>query len=1763
MVKLLGICWLSWCFLVMAVLGQGTQPIVAVHDSELTRALESMPASGATPTGSGTTGYQWWPTDWHYFVMPDAVKEALRSDGTAFTVVGDSNITAGVLLTNGMPQYPMVISLASEAIRDDEIAQLTNYVAAGGFLLAGSSAFTRNTDGTTRGDFAFANVLGVHMVVPGLTNWSSNTSFSVTTNHLLVTDIPTGQLTWRMPSYSEEIMWGISPSHPFLAPHDVWQVQAATGTIVLAAGDNSPFLLIKPFGKGYFIYSAAFQPLIGHGGFAPGMYAYMIFRRAIEWAFLSASMPVPKLSPWPYSYDAALMVRHDLETFTNEISAIAASAQVEYANGAKGDYYFCTGTVRDDTTGSTKNNIIAGLRSAVTNYGATIGPHNGGLKNPNNPSLVRGQYDYWHWGPDEALDITPMGYASGKSYALTSISNSFKDVEGWLSGTGNGSGLRTWVACYFNGTREDSYDIQAQLGVKITGDQKLSPFPHWTLSTQTSGKRYACLSEPVSDWFVGGLVAQSLEPWHPPGVHTTNTMRAAVDFYYGMGALVNIYSHTLATGLGDGGQLMPDYLTYSLNTNLHPRLWSANAVGVYQWWLQRSNAQVSVSYATNASQSILTAAIKGATHTNTAIEVLLPGTNFGAIVVFTNGAIAGGNAYRTSINPLNGQEVVKLWVGKSVTNAVVSFGPVVLSGLLFTENFDGVTAPGLPSGWTTSATGAETAWITRTTTSDTLPNAAYVPDSADVGTSDLLSPAIVLPSGQSRLNFRNNYNLEADANGYYDGGVLEIKIGAGSFTDILAAGGSFSSGGYNGTISSLYGNALGGRQAWSGDSSGFITTIVNLPTAAAGQAIQLRWRCATDNGNGNNMTNGWYIDTVGITNCACACCWNTPPLLSAQADQTINELTALTVTNAATDADLAAQTLTYTLISPPSGATIGTNTGIITWTPAQNQSPSTNTLTTRVSDNGSPALSVTNRFMVTVREVNVAPSLPVIATQTVNELSLLTVTNIATNANIHSTISGYRLVNPPSGASISTSGVITWTPSQTQSPNTNTFTTVVTNSNPYDLVNPRLTATNSFTVIVREVNVAPSLPGIPNQTANVLTLMTVTNTATNANIHSSISSYTLINPPAGASISSDGIITWTPSQSQSPSTNTITTVVTNTDPLDPVNTHLSATNTFKVFVLSGPVVVVDSAGLAAESCLPTNNVIDPGETVTVLFSLKDIGGANTTNLVVTLLATNEVVGPSGPQTYGTLMAGGAAVSQPFTFTASGICGSNLTASLQLQDGPTNLGTAMITFALGQITVLTQNFDSVTAPALPSGWTTSASGGQSAWLTTTAQTDTAPNSAYSTDANNIGVNELVSPPFLLSSGQARLSFRHRHAFEADTTHPTNGWDGGVLEIKIGSNAFTDITNNGGSFVANGYNRKIDPLYGNPLTNRWAWSGTNGSYVTTTVTLPPAAAGQTNQLRWRAGTDVGDPGGGWWVDTISVVVQTCCANALPTLPAQPNRTIAELATLLVTNTATSLGAPANSLNYLLVNAPAGTAIGTNGVISWTPDQTQSPNTNTITTAAINSGVPSLSATNSFTVVVREVNVAPTLPVIPDQTVNELTLLTVTNTATNANIHSTIAGYSLIIPPAGLAIVGYALVSPPSGASIDANGIITWTPSQNQIPSTNIIATVVTNTNPYDLINPELTATNSFTVFATASSEVTPPVIQSINVSGGSVTIIWSAIAGRSYTLERQDGLDLEGANWNQVSPPVSAGGSTASATDAVANAIQRFYRVVLQP
>jgi len=179
----------------------------------------------------------------------------------------------------------------------------------------------------------------------------------------------------------------------------------------------------------------------------------------------------------------------------------------------------------------------------------------------------------------------------------------------------------------------------------------------------------------------------------------------------------------------------------------------------------------------------------------------------------------------------------------------------------YQEDFDGVSEPFLPPGWTATLVvgpvGARP-WRTVSTSFYSAPNAVFTPDAGEIRDSVLDSPGIQIASSSALLRFRNRYVLERDN----DGGVLEIKIGDGVFQDILDAGGSFVEGGYNGTISRNFGSPIAGRQAWTDASNGFVPTTVTLPSAAAGQAVVIRFRMATDRSLGNL---GQWIDAVSVT----------------------------------------------------------------------------------------------------------------------------------------------------------------------------------------------------------------------------------------------------------------------------------------------------------------------------------------------------------------------------------------------------------------------------------------------------------------------------------------------------------------------------------------------------------------------------------------------------------------------------------------------------------------------------------------------------------------------------------------------------------------------------------------------------------------------------------------------------------------------------------------------------------------------------------
>src|SRR2546430_5454349 len=165
------------------------------------------------------------------------------------------------------------------------------------------------------------------------------------------------------------------------------------------------------------------------------------------------------------------------------------------------------------------------------------------------------------------------------------------------------------------------------------------------------------------------------------------------------------------------------------------------------------------------------------------------------------------------------------------------------------------------------------------------------------------------------------------------------------------------------------------------------------PTEAQGPSTNLITVRVTDEGSPPSSDTGSF--TVVVTEV------NRAPVLTVPANQMINELSTLVVTNTATDPDLPANTLTFSLEpGAPAGASINLTNGVFTWTPTEAQGPSTNLITVRVTDDGSPPSSDTGSFTVVVTEVNRAPVLTAPAEQIIIELSTLAVTNTATDSDL-------------------------------------------------------------------------------------------------------------------------------------------------------------------------------------------------------------------------------------------------------------------------------------------------------------------------------------------------------------------------------------------------------------------------------------------------------------------------------------------------------------------------------------------------------------------------------------------------------------------------------------------------------------------------------------------------------------------------------------------------------------------------------------------
>ncbi|HTY85967.1 MAG TPA: MBG domain-containing protein, partial [Candidatus Acidoferrum sp.] len=832
---------------------------------------------------------------------------------------------------------------------------------------------------------------------------------------------------------------------------------------------------------------------------------------------------------------------------------------------------------------------------------------------------------------------------------------------------------------------------------------------------------------------------------------------------------------------------------------------------------------------------------------------------------------------------------------------------------------------------------------------------------------------------------------------------------------------------------------------------------------------------------------------------------NTAPVLPAQGYRTVSEQTTLLVTNTATDADYPAQMLTYTLlVTNTVGGGVQTNAsidanGIISWTPTEAQGPGNYVFTTVVTDFASPSLRATNSFTVTVNEINTPPSLPSPGNLVVYGITTLVFTNTATDLDIPVNPLGYRFLAAPSGATMDLNGIITWTPTPAQVPSTNTFTTVVTDTNVWAINTQNLSATNTFTVTVFPYPLV--LPTQTSLTINELTNLVVTNSATvltnvvgSSWLSTNTFLFTYTNRNAlladgwsfFATNHGVGRNTEVTNANQNPilyaQTNNSLGIVMRV-PCGGGDLWSSLNNTTNSIFRAPP-----SNWISARLNLAFGPTVDYQQAYLVLYQdddnyvgiglgyidaekvilVQEVNGSPTNVAAAGVALTNLSVrldrDPASGNISGLYSADGTnwvslgQVSQSLNkprlgiwVGASGVpyATSQLTADLSRLDIISSNTVDLLTYTLA-VTNSGDNSVVSNASINTSGvisWTPTEAQGPGVYSFTTTVSDGRVPPLFATNSFTITVNELNTAPVLTlppNTNILELAAWSAKATATDVDIPTNLL---TFALVSGPSGLTVTTNGVISWT---------PAEG---------QGPGVYTVTVSVTDTNPAAVNAKSLS----------------NTNSFQITVSEVNTAPVLPGQSNLVVNELNLMTVTNTATDADVPPNTLTYTLMvtnladNSVVNNAsIDTNGIITWTPTEAQGPGSYSFTTIVKDNGTPNLSATNSFTVSVNEVNAAPALTLPPNTNILEQVLWSATASASDSDL------------PVNL--LTFALVSGPDGLTITTSGVISWTPTPAQGAGAYTVTVSVADTNPAAINAKSLSTTNSFVITVLAPLTVT---------------------------------------------------------------------------
>ena len=285
-------------------------------------------------------------------------------------------------------------------------------------------------------------------------------------------------------------------------------------------------------------------------------------------------------------------------------------------------------------------------------------------------------------------------------------------------------------------------------------------------------------------------------------------------------------------------------------------------------------------------------------------------------------------------------------------------------------------------------------------------HAWFASDPNTISDQYLATAAPVNVTAGTSLSFWHDYTTESS----YDGGVVEYSNDGG--TTWLDLGSQMVTNGYSDTLSSSYNNPIGGRPAFSGNSSGYIQTVANL-SALTGQSVDFRLRMGTDS---SVDSTGWYFDDISIgTEVSLSSTaqssggvsetttlvttvapgpTNSDPVLAINAGVTVSEGASAIIDSSVlqvTDAD-AGDTLTYTVVTAPTNGALSPaasftqadiDANAVSYTQDGSETVS-DSFSFSVSDGNGGTVGITT-FNITVTPTNDNPVLAINAGLTVAE----------------------------------------------------------------------------------------------------------------------------------------------------------------------------------------------------------------------------------------------------------------------------------------------------------------------------------------------------------------------------------------------------------------------------------------------------------------------------------------------------------------------------------------------------------------------------------------------------------------------------------------------------------------------------------------------------------------------------------------------------------------------------------------------------------